>query len=100
MWVEFTQEYAPRDNRTWAERRYRGQAQWYAAPPPPGAPVTLHHWNGQPLVLSGEGLPIALLNHPLNPQRRGLVRAAMAPEPGQIDLSYLGPDDLWIPTHP
>jgi superfamily II DNA/RNA helicase len=100
MWVEFTQEYAPRDNRTWTERRYRGQAQWYGAPPPPGAPVTLHHWNGQPLVLSGEGLPIGRLNPPLNPQRRGLVRATMAPDPGQIDLSYLGPDDLWIAPQP
>jgi hypothetical protein len=48
------------------------------------------------LVLSGEGLPIGRLNHPLNPQRRGLVRVTVAADPGQVDLSYLGPDDLWV----
>lgn len=96
MWLQFTQEYAPRDIRIWAERRYRAQVHWNEAPPPPGAPVVLHHSNGQPIVLSAEALPLGRLNHRLNPERRGLVRATMAAEPGRIDVSYLGPDDLWL----
>ena len=31
---------------------------WLGAPPPPGTPVQLHHWNGQPLVLSADGTPL------------------------------------------
>jgi superfamily II DNA/RNA helicase len=96
MWLEFTQDFAPRDNRTWAERRYRANVQWNAAPAPHGTPVALHHWNDQSVVLSADGLALGVLNHPLNPNRRGLVRAAVAPAVGQIDLSYLGPDDLWL----
>ena len=57
----------------------------------PGKPYT------QPmeLVLAPDGHAIGLLQHPLNPNRRGLVRATVALNSGQLDLSYLGPDDLW-----
>lgn len=95
MWLEFTQDFAPRDNRIWSERRYFGNAEWYGAPPLPGAPLALHHWKGQPLVLSADGLLIGRLAHPLNPDRRGLVRATAGVEAGRVHLSYLGPDDLW-----
>ncbi|MFA5952523.1 MAG: DEAD/DEAH box helicase [Hyphomicrobium sp.] len=95
LWIDFAQDFAPRDNRTWSERRYDAQALWHGVPPPPGAPVTLYHWNNQPLILSPEGLSLGVLNHPLNPNRRGLVRATVALQPGHLDLSYLGPDDLW-----
>jgi superfamily II DNA/RNA helicase len=95
MWLNFAQDFAPRDNRTWSERRYRAQARWHGVPPPSGTPVTLHHWNDKPLVLSAEGLPLGVLNHPLNPSRRGLVRATVSPQSGGLDLIYLGPDDLW-----
>lgn len=56
---------------------------------------SLYHRNGQPLVLAPDGHPIGLLQHPLNPNRRGLVRANVAQNIAQLDLSYLGPDDLW-----
>ena len=55
MWLEFTQEFAPVDNRTWARRDYLGNVQWFEPPAPPGTPVSLHHWNGQPLVLAPDG---------------------------------------------
>ncbi|SEG76712.1 DEAD/DEAH box helicase [Bosea lathyri] len=96
LWIEFAEEFAPRDNRTWSERRYRATVLWHGAPAPPGSPIALHHRNDQPHVLSADGLVLGVLNHPLNPRRRGLVRATTAPEIGQIDISYLGPDDLWL----
>ncbi|WP_028220988.1 DEAD/DEAH box helicase [Paraburkholderia oxyphila] len=95
LWLDFTRDFAPPDGRTWTERRYRAQVQWQGVPPPPGAPMTLYHSDGRPVVLSAEGLLRGVLNHPLNPNRRGLVRAAVALEPGHLDVSYLGPDDLW-----
>ncbi|PVX83205.1 helicase-like protein [Paraburkholderia unamae] len=97
LWLDFTRDFAPFDGRTWAERRYRAQVQWHGVPPPPGTPMTVYHWNGQPIVLSAEGTLRGALNHPLNPNRRGLVRATVAQEHGHLDLSYRGPDDLWIP---
>ncbi|WP_222128170.1 DEAD/DEAH box helicase [Roseomonas gilardii] len=95
IWLEFTQDFAPRDNQTWSERRYHGNVQWYGAPPQPGARLALHHWNGRPLVLSADGLAIGQLMHPLNPNRCGLVRATATGADGRLDLSYLGPNDLW-----
>ena len=95
MWLEFIRDFAPREHLTWVERKYQGNVEWYGAPPAPGIPVTLHHWNGQPLVLSAEGLPMGRLLHSLNPSHRGLVRAATGQTLSKIAISYLGPDDLW-----
>jgi len=95
LWLDFTRDFAPPDGRTWGERRYRAQVQWQGVPPPPGVPMTLYHSDRRSVVLSAEGLLRGVLNHPLNPNRRGLVRAAVALDPGHLDVSYLGPDDLW-----
>jgi superfamily II DNA/RNA helicase len=95
LWLNFAREVAPRDNQIWSERRYRANVLWHGAPAPPGAPVTLYHFNGQPHVLSAEGLTLGVLMHPFNTDALGLVRATSTLEGGQIDISYLGPDDLW-----
>jgi hypothetical protein len=96
MWLDFAQQFVPRDNRTWAERNYRANAQWYGVPAPPGTPLYLHHWNGQPLILSADGGVRGILQHALSPNRRGLVRATASVQPDIIDVSYLGPNDLWV----
>jgi len=95
MWSAFVHSFTPPDNRTWSDRRYWAQVAWHGVPPPPNTPVRLHHWNGQPLVLSADGHPLGTLQAALNPARAGLVRAMVSMEIGRIDLSYLGPDDLW-----
>lgn len=95
LWLEFIQEFAPVENQTWARRDYLGNVQWFAESPPPGTSVGLYHWNGQPVVLTPDGRAIGLLQHSLNPSRRGLVRANVAQNVAQLVLSYLGPDDLW-----
>lgn len=95
MWLEFIQEFQPADNRTWRRRDYLGNVQWFAAPAPPGAPVSLYHWHGRPLVLAPDGRAIGLLQHPLNPTRLGLVKANVSDGAPTVDLHYLGPDDLW-----
>jgi hypothetical protein len=96
MWLDFAEQFVPRDDRTWAERNYRANAQWYGVPAPPGAPLYLHHWNGQPLILSADGGLLGVLQHPLSPNSRGLVRGTASMQPGIIDISYLGPNDLWV----
>ncbi len=94
MWMEFAQSFTPRENRTWADRRYWANVAWSGAPPPPGTPVHLHHWNGQPRVLSADGMLLGTVQAALNPARAGLVRAQVSQDVGRIDITYLGPDDL------
>ena len=94
MWTEFTASFTPRENRTWADRRYWAGVAWSGAPPPPGTLVQLHEWNGQRLVAAADGTPLGALQHAINPLRRGLIRASVSAEAGKVDLSYLGPDDL------
>lgn len=96
IWLDFAEECAPRNNRIWTERRYTANVRWNAAPLPPGSPVSLYNWDGQPLVLSSDGLSVGVLAHRLNPSRSGVVRATVMPQAGQIDICYLGPDDLWL----
>jgi hypothetical protein len=94
MWTDFAQSFTPRENRTWADRRYRANVAWLAAPPPPGTPVQVHHWAGQPHVLSTDGAPLGIVQAALNPGRAGLLRAQVAQDVGRIDITYLGPADL------
>jgi len=94
MWIDFVQSFTPRDNRTWADRRYLANVTWLNAPPPPGTPVQVHHWAGQPLVLSADGTPLGAVQGALNPGRAGLLRAEVAQDVGKIDIIYLGPADL------
>lgn len=95
MWTEFAQSFTPREDRTWADRRYWANVAWLGAPPPPGTPVQLHHWADQPYVLSADGAPLGMVHAALNPARAGLVRARVAQDIGRIDITYLGPDDLF-----
>jgi superfamily II DNA/RNA helicase len=94
MWIDFVHSFTPRDNRTWADRRYWANVTWLNAPPPPGTPVQVHHWAGQPRVLSADGTPLGTVQGALNPGRAGLLRAEVAQDVGKIDIIYLGPADL------
>jgi len=94
MWTEFAQSFNPRDSRTWADRRYRAAVTWFGVPPPPDTPVHIHHWAGQPSVLSADGTPLGTVQAALNPGRAGLVRAQVSQDVSKIELAYLGPDDL------
>lgn len=94
LWTDFTQSFTPRDNRTWADRRYWATVVWLNAPPPPGTPVQIHHWAGQPRVLSADGTLLGTVQGALNPGRAGLLRAQVAQDVGRIDIVYLGPADL------
>ncbi|MFC5082438.1 DEAD/DEAH box helicase [Microvirga arabica] len=96
MWLDFVKGFVPHDRSIWAERRYWAWVEWLPGTIlKPSEPVSLFHLNGEPMVLAPDGLPIGRLKAPLNPARRGVVRASALAEAGKILLSYLGPDDLW-----
>lgn len=94
MWMEFAQSFTPRANRVWADRRYWAPVTWLGVPPPPGTPLQLHYWAGQPRVLAADGVPLGTMQAALAPGRAGLVRAQVSQDAGRIDIVYLGPDDL------
>lgn len=95
MWMEFAQSFTPRANRVWADRRYWAPVTWLGVPPPPGTPLQLHYWGGQPRVLAADGVPLGgTMQAALAPGRAGLVRAQVSQDAGRIDIVYLGPDDL------
>ncbi|TXC72120.1 hypothetical protein FSB78_15080 [Sphingomonas ginsenosidivorax] len=96
MWLEFLYGFVPPDNRIWAERRFFALVQWTNVPASPGAPVRVHHIDGQPWILSAVGDRLGVMQAPLNPERRGLARVLVSNHPGRVEISYLGPDDLWI----
>ena len=95
MWMEFLDSFAPREARIWSNQHYWVNVAWNGALPPPETPVGLYHWNNQPIVLSTDGIPLGVIQSPLNPNRQGLVRATTSQQLNRIDISYLGPDDLW-----
>ena len=97
MWATFVESFFPQASATWKDHRYWAGVTWHlAAPPPTGTPVRLHHLIGRPVILSADGSPIGEANIPLNPSRRGLLRVTVGAEADKIDLSYLGPEDLWL----
>jgi hypothetical protein len=94
MWMEFVRSFTPSESRTWADRRYWATVTWLGSAPPPGAPLHIHDWAGQPYVLSADGAALGTVEAVLNPARAGLVRAQVAENVSRIDITYLGPDDL------
>ncbi|MFZ5747856.1 MAG: DEAD/DEAH box helicase [Pseudomonadota bacterium] len=96
MWLEFLYGFVPVDTRTWAERRFVAPVIWSGVPAVPGTPVRAHHIDGQGSIFSAAGDKIGMVQAPLNPERRGMTRVTVSNEPGRVDISYLGPEDLWI----
>lgn len=96
IWLEFLYGFVPVDSRTWSERRFFAPVNWTDIPPGPGIAVRAQHVDGQPAIFSAAGDLLGLMLAPMKPDRRGLTRVTVANEPGRVDISYLGPDDLWI----
>lgn len=94
IWTEFAESFTPREERTWSDRRYWANVDWFGVPPPSSTPVQIHEWAGQPHVLSADGAALGTLQAALNPSRAGLVGAQVAQDVRKIDITYLGPDDL------
>ena len=94
IWMDFAQSSMPAANRTWSDRRYWVSVEWLGLPPPPGTPVQVHHWGGQPRVLAADGAPLGTMRVALNTAMAGLIRAQVSQDLSRIDISYLGPADI------
>jgi superfamily II DNA/RNA helicase len=96
IWLEFTRDFEPADNRTWLRHDGMVSVTWNSAPLSQGTPVIIYHQYGEPLVLAPDGTFKGLLNVRLNPKYIGLLRASVSKFPDSLDISYLGPKDLLV----
>jgi superfamily II DNA/RNA helicase len=97
IWSAFKVGFVPLPERTWSERRYWAWVAWrpgYAAAA--GAPLRIAVINGNNHVLSPDGSIVGDLQAAINPRRKGLAKAVTSVEPNKVDVTYLGPNDLWL----
>lgn len=97
MWNSFIHSFTPPEKNTWKEQRYWAEVTWFPGSEQVTAtPVRVLHINGEPSVVSADGLHIGTLHATLNPDRQGLVRVTVMDKTSRVDLTYFGPDDLWL----
>jgi hypothetical protein len=97
LWSTFRENFVPLEKRKWTERRYWAWVKWKPEVAPlVGAPVRLRVLDGQRLVMAPDGAAVGELQAALNPRPDGLLRASVSAEANKIDITYFGPDDLWL----
>jgi RAD3-like DEAD/DEAH box helicase/helicase-like protein len=97
LWEAFRQNFGSRTQTTWKEQRFWGPVSWRTGMERPAhTAVRILDPHGTRHVVSADGLMLGQLEAPLNPNRRGLLRASVMEEPGRVLLTYLGPEDLWL----
>ena len=96
MWDKFLENILLDKNYVWREHKYMEGVEWNVKhPPPPATPVHIHFWKNKPYVLSADGVPLGILHAKLNPNRKGLLCAKVGRDAEQIDMIYLGTNDLF-----
>lgn len=97
QWEAFRQHFGSRTQATWKEQRFWAPVTWRPGMEPPArSAVRIFEAHGARHVVSPDALMLGQLEAPLNPNRRGLLRATVMEEPGRVLLTYLGPEDLWL----
>jgi len=97
LWTSFCHSFDPSASATWKEQRYWAPVLWRSGLERAAhSPVRIFEVPGEHRVLSPDGLVLGRVDAPLNPHRRGLLRATVMEELGRILFVYFGPDDLWI----
>jgi hypothetical protein len=98
MWRAFRASYTPPSNRIWKKTTLTVDAIWNAGiSVPAGSPLRLADdaARGCTNVLSPDLELFGALRHRLNPQRCGATLTTAGSDYGRIELTYLGPDELF-----
>jgi hypothetical protein len=98
MWRSFRTNYTPAANRVWKKSNATADAAWnpgvsIAA----GSPLRLadNPTRARTNVLTPDLELVGTLRRRLNPERCGLTIATAGPGQGRVELTYLGPDELF-----
>jgi hypothetical protein len=98
MWRSFRASYTPPSNRIWKKTTVTVDATWKAGiSVPAGSPLRLADDASRRCtnVLSLDLELFGALRRRLNPQRCGSTLATAGPDDGHVELTYLGPDELF-----
>lgn len=96
MWLDFSKVVSPTEDQTWALRQYTATVNWDGAIPRSGTPLHFYQMDGINYILAEDGTPVASLTGSVNTKRKGLMRVKVGNE-SNIEVDYLGPDDLVTP---
>lgn len=98
MWLDFTRVTSPSEDQTWCLRQYIGSVNWTGAIPHPGTPLHFYQMDGVNHLLAEDGTPLANLTGAINTKRKGLMRVKVGRQ-SNIEVDYLGPDDIVTPRN-
>ncbi|WP_275210769.1 DEAD/DEAH box helicase [Citrobacter freundii] len=96
MWLDFTRVASPSEDQTWSLRQYTGRVDWTGSIPHPGTPLHFYQMDGVNYLLAEDGSPLASLTGAINTKRKGLIRVKVGDQ-SNIEVDYLGPDDIVAP---
>jgi hypothetical protein len=98
LWRSFSQSCKPQSSSVWKEQHFWAPVVWGPEVTPLAklpVRVVAESGTGVAKMLSAGSEHLGAIAAPVNPNRKGLLRATVMDDPGRVLLSYLGPDDLW-----
>jgi len=99
LWNSFYQILDPQKKASWKKQRFWAPILWRPGMERPAhSRVRIFDVHSESFVLSADAQLLGRLDARLNPHRHGLLRAFTTEQSGRILLTYLGPEDLWLPT--
>jgi superfamily II DNA/RNA helicase len=99
LWKTFCAGFVPPSSAIWKEQKFWAPVIWQAGSEPAAhsrVRIFSAPEDGRPIVLSADADRLGTVNAPINPRRKGLLCAAVMEQRGQVLLSYVGPEDLWV----
>jgi hypothetical protein len=98
MWRVFRESYTPASNQIWKKTTLTATAIWNnGVSVPAGSPLRLADDASRRCtnLLTVDLQLLGALRRRLNPQRCGSTMATAGPDHGHVELTYLGPDELF-----
>lgn len=95
LWLNFSGPTATQTVKQWTATSYRSPVKWHSVPMPPGLPLRLGGGPGKERsVFTADYREVGTLTWTPNPMAVGIVVTTSNGASDQLDLEYIGPDDL------
>ena len=97
MWRSFVDNFVPHENRVWSKKSISAHVDWADAVdcPTPNQSLKVHQSvDGQTLVLSPTYKTLGRIEPPISGVPSGLLTGRSGAEEDEIELTYIGPNDL------
>lgn len=96
LWLDYVSNTSGPAGKAWAAKGYTSPVQWTGVPMPPGVPLRIGGGVGRErAVLSPDFQVAGTIPWTPNAGRRGVLIATATGAKDSVDLSYIGPEDLF-----